>query len=303
MKQIKKSTLFILLTFSASWSIAGAYYLFGGSLTSISGILISVLYMFVPMIIALIIDKGIYRRQEVESLNINFQINKWFFIAWFIMPVLAIGVICISLLLPETNFSLEIAEMFQRFENLMTPEQLNEVKGELEALPIHPIWLMIIQGLIAGISINAIAGFGEELGWRGFLLREYADMKFWKASIYIGFIWGAWHAPLILQGHNYSEHPVIGVFMMIIWCILLTPIFNYITIKAQSVIAAAIMHGTLNAIAGIAILLVTGGNDLTIGFTGVSGFIVLILTLLVFYIYDKRWAKEKLMNEKIGKYL
>ncbi|MFT5723204.1 MAG: membrane protease YdiL (CAAX protease family) [Bacteroidia bacterium] len=303
MKKVKKSTLFIGLTFAGSWGIAGVYYLFGGSLTSTSGILISVLYMFVPMIMALIIEKGIYKQPVVKPLRIGFKINSWFFIAWLIMPVIAFGIIGVSLLLPETSFSLEVSEMFARFESLMTPEQLEEVKGELESLPIHPVWLMLVQGLIAGFTINAVAGFGEELGWRGFLLREYADMKFWKASIYIGFIWGAWHAPLILQGHNYSAHPIIGVFMMIIWCILLTPLFNYITIKAKSVIATAIMHGTLNAVAGIAILLVTGGNDLTIGFTGLSGFVVLIVTLFVFYVYDKRFAKERLINEEIGKYL
>ena len=91
--------------------------------------------------------------------------------------------------------------------------------------------------------------------------------------------------------------------MMTVWCILLSPLFNYITIKSKSVIAAAIMHGTLNAIAGMAIILVTGGNDLTIGFTGFSGFLVLIITLFGLYIYDKRIAKESLMNEKIGKFL
>ena len=30
-----------------------------------------------------------------------------------------------------------------------------------------------------------------------------------------GVIWGFWHAPLILNGHNYPQHPVVGVFMMV----------------------------------------------------------------------------------------
>ncbi len=56
---------------------------------------------------------------------------------------------------------------------------------------------------------------GEELGWRGFLLKQCSYMDFWKMSLVIGIIWGLWHAPIIIQGYNYPQNPVIGVFMMI----------------------------------------------------------------------------------------
>ena len=36
-------------------------------------------------------------------------------------------------------------------------------------------------------------------------------MGFLKTSVLTGFIWGVWHAPIILQGHNYPQHPVAGV--------------------------------------------------------------------------------------------
>ena len=39
----------------------------------------------------------------------------------------------------------------------------------------------------------------------------------------------------------------------------------------KSVITAAIYHGTLNAIAGIGVLYLVGGNDLTNGVTGIAG--------------------------------
>ena len=303
LKEIKKSTLFIVLTFIVSWSMIGVHYLLGGELTTTAGIIVTVLYMFVPMTIALVIRKIIHRQPVIDPLRIKFKINKWFLIAWLITPIIAFLTIGISLMFPEISFSIEMAGMFERFENIMTPEQMEEMKNSMETLPVHPIWITLIQGLIAGLTVNAIAGFGEELGWRGFLLKEYSNLKFWKASILIGFIWGLWHAPLILQGHNYPEHPIIGVLMMTIWCILLTPLFNYITIKAKSVIAAAIMHGTLNATAGIAIMLVAGGNDLTMGITSISGFIALFLVLILLYLYDQKIASEKLINEKISKYL
>jgi membrane protease YdiL (CAAX protease family) len=166
-------------------------------------------------------------------------------------------------------------------------------------MPVHPIQLTLVQGLIAGITVNAVAGFGEELGWRGFLVREFREMHFLRASLIIGFIWGIWHTPIILMGHNYPQHPEIGVLMMTIFCILLTPLFIYVTIKAKSVIAAAIIHGTLNATAGISIMLTSGGNDLTTGLTGLAGFITLIFILILLYIYDSKITKEKILTGKI----
>jgi len=58
---------------------------------------------------------------------------------------------------------------------------------------------------------------------------------------------------------------VAGVGMMIVFCILLSPVMTYIVIKSKSVVPAAVFHGTMNAAAGIGILYLAGGNDLTIG--------------------------------------
>ncbi len=161
------------------------------------------------------------------------------------------------------------------------------------------IFVGLIQGLFAGITINAVAGFGEELGWRGFLQKEFGYTGFWKSSAIIGLIWGIWHAPIIIQGPNYPQHPVEGAFMMVIFCLLLAPIFSYIRLKSKSVIAAAIIHGSLNATAGLAIIIVKGGNDLIIGVTGVSGFIVLLIVNLCIFLFDHS-IRERFMNAIMG---
>ena len=157
------------------------------------------------------------------------------------------------------------------------------------------------MGLFAGITINAIFAFGEELGWRGFLLYQFRKMSFVKASVIIGFIWGIWHAPLIMMGHNYPEHPYFGVFMMVIWCILVTPIITYFTIKSKSVLAAAILHGTTNATATISILPISGGNDLLTGATGLAGMIALLLVIVCLYLYDYKISKDRILTNTIEK--
>lgn len=161
----------------------------------------------------------------------------------------------------------------------------------------------MIQGLFAGITINALFAFGEELGWRGFLLRQFQDMTFMKASMVIGIIWGIWHEPLILMGHNYPQHPQMGIVMMVVLCTLLTPFLLYITIKSKSVIATSIMHGTMNATAAISIVGIRGGNDLTSGITGVAGFITLFVFLIILFIYDRYIDKDRVLTNRINKFI
>jgi ABC-type Mn2+/Zn2+ transport system permease subunit len=90
--------------------------------------------------------------------------------------------------------------------------------------------------------------------------------------------------------------------MMVILCVLLTPVMIYIVIKSKSVITAAIYHGTLNAIAGICILYLVGGNDITNGATGIAGFLALLLVNFAFYLYDRYITKEKIFTKVIGEY-
>jgi membrane protease YdiL (CAAX protease family) len=162
--------------------------------------------------------------------------------------------------------------------------------------------MLIGQALIAAYTINAVFALGEELGWRGYLLKSLQNKKLLPISLTIGTVWGLWHFPLILIGHNYPQHSVAGTGMMIIFCILLTPMMIYIVIKSKSVITSAIFHGANNAISGITLLYIKGGNDITNGVTGIAGFITLLLVNLSFYFYDKYITKENIFTKVIGEY-
>ncbi|MCO6477709.1 MAG: CPBP family intramembrane metalloprotease [Phaeodactylibacter sp.] len=300
MKNIRKTTLFLLLTFGISYTLAGVYYLSGAAYPSIAGTIMAVAYMFVPTIAVLLVEKVIHKTAIRRPLLISFRFNRWFLAAWLLPPAISLGAFGIALLFPGVSYSPGMEGMFGRFADMMTPEQMEQMRRSIETLPVHPFWLTLGQGLIAGITINAVAGFGEELGWRGFLLNALRERSFLQSALLIGFIWGIWHAPLILMGHNYPEHPWLGILMMIIWGILLTPLFLYITVKTRSVIAAAILHGTLNGTAGMAIMMIEGGSDLLVGVTGLAGFLALVPALLLLYAYDRWGSRERLMGKALG---
>lgn len=281
---IRRVCLFLGMTFAINWLMAGMFWAFGGRWNTPSSLILGVLYMFVPAICVVIVQKIIYRRPLKLPLAISFRLNRWFLVAWLLPLILSLASMGVSLLLPEIHFSPDASGFFERYSSILPPEKIEEMRRQMDSMPINPIWLSLIQGLIAGATINAVVAFGEELGWRGFLQMELSSLGFWRSSLLIGLIWGIWHAPIILQGHNYPQHPTLGVLMMTIFCLLLGPIFSYIRIKARSVVAAAVAHGSLNGTAGISILLLKGGSDLTVGLLGFAGFIVLALTNIAVFL-------------------
>ncbi|UCB45747.1 MAG: CPBP family intramembrane metalloprotease [Spirochaetota bacterium] len=289
---IKKTVLFVILTYSFSWLLAGLFYAFGGKWNSPSAFIMAIGYMFIPMIAVFIVQKAVYKEALIKPYNITFKLNVWWLVAWLLPSVISFASMGVSLGFRDVSYSADLAGLVERFKTVLTPEQITQMELETAQARIHPLILSLIQGLAVGPTINAVAGFGEELGWRGFLQKELNAMGFYRSSIVTGAIWGLWHAPIILQGHNYPEHPIIGVFMMIVWCILLAPIFSYVRMKSKSVIAAAIIHGSLNSTAGLAIMVVKGGNDLLIGVTGFAGFIVLTALNALLFLHNRFLSKD-----------
>jgi len=289
MRNYSRAMVFTLLAFAFSWAAIEVYFALGGKWAGggFAAFSMAVVYMWIPGLVAIMVQKLIYR----EPLKIYFSLNRWFLAAWVIPPALTLFSSVISLAFPGVSFSADMSGLAERvaaYARNIPPEQLEALKAQLAATPLWVALVSgIVQGLLAGATINALVALGEELGWRWFLFKELLPIGFWKSQALIGLIWGIWHAPIILRGHNYPQHPVPGVFMMCLFCLLLSPIIGYIRLKAGSVLAAALMHGTLNGTAGIGLLFLKGGNDLTVGITGVAGFIAMALANLAIYFWGK----------------
>lgn len=134
-----------------------------------------------------------------------------------------------------------------------------------------PVSLVIIaqtiQALTIGPLINMLFTMGEELGWRGYLLPKLLPLGQWKAVVLSGIIWGAWHTPAIMQGHNYPGYPILGSFMMIVFCVLLGTIISWLYLNTKSPWVAALAHGSVNAIAGLPVLFLKPGFNMALGGT------------------------------------
>ena len=116
-----------------------------------------------------------------------------------------------------------------------------------------PEYLKLLATMIPmAVLINPIMGliqcFGEEFAWRGYLFPKLCNtFSVPMAALMSSIIWGLWHAPIIAMGYNYgTERPVLGVFAMVLFCLVIGTIQSYLFLKTKSVWVPVVFHAALN---------------------------------------------------------
>lgn len=285
---MKKSIIYAISVCLFSWAVFGVFYLACGGDPVSKPILFTLfksVYMLFPMIVAVVLQ--LIGNEPLTSTGLlNFKISRTWLVA-LLMPLLAV-VICIPLsaIMPGVKLQFGVDQIISEFG--LDETNAAAMKAQMQSMPPALfIGVQVLSGLIAGCTINAVFAFGEEYGWRNYLVNALEGVGFWGKALYIGLVWGIWHAPLVLLGHNYPQHPVVGVGMMCVFCILLGAIELYFVLRTGSVFPAAIIHGTFNALSGLVLFFILGGNDLTVGLTGIAGFITMALIMGAIVIYDR----------------
>ncbi len=283
---------YFAVAFGFSWSLAVALWVASrhGPINPLARTLMLTVYMFGPALGAVFAQRARGER-VLRPLGVRFAPNRWWLVAWLAPLVYAAVAGVVSTLMPGASRAHGLEGLFEKLAPMVPPDQLGAVMDRMNAIP-HGVYilLLVLEALVAGVSVNALAAFGEELGWRGFLHKELSG--FWSRALIVGLVWGVWHAPIILQGQNYPQHPLWGVLMMIAWTVLLAPSFELVRERGRSVWATSILHGSLNASAGFAYLFVSGGTDLTVGVTGLAGMLVLVAVNLAIWLFRRRAATK-----------
>ncbi len=290
----KKRNLFLFIAFTIVFLTALVFKVSGAQYNSAVGMAMASFCMLAPMI-SVIIVRFITHEPIFRSIGLSWKINRWWFIGWLIVPILALVAMGFNIIMPGSQFSNDTPLVQQALVQMAESGIRTNATGLVA--------IALVSGLFAGVTINALFAFGEECGWRGFLLEQIKDESFLKATLLTGVIWGLWHAPIILLGHNYPNHPVAGVAMMVLFCISCSPIITYIRIKSRSVITAAIFHGTLNALLGLSMPFLTAYNDLLAGIAGLGSIAALVLADMVLWVYDHRISCERIFTTSVAQHL
>lgn len=203
---------------------------------------------------------------------------RYYLAAWLGIAAITIAAPFVGALLGKYPLDLHLSGMRALLEANPKGAQV------LEKMPLA--LLVVVQmgsGLLVAPLFNSPATFGEEFGWRGYLLPSLLPLGQWKALLIHGVIWGLWHAPVIAMGHNYPSHPRLGILLMVLFCTLIGLLMGWLRLGSGSVWPCVIAHSTLNGFGGAVVVFSRAGVPLdstVVGITGWTGWILPALWVL-----------------------
>ena len=252
--------------------------------------------MFIPALSVVL--TRLFTQEGFKGSYINFKVNdgkyRYYLMAWFSPAVfISLGAVLYFLIFRDdfsTGMEYIIGVYAKQGVSGITPSQMRSTAIQ-----------QFITAILLGPILNCITCFGEEWGWRGYLLIKLKDrLKPLPLMLVMGVIWGLWHMPLTVMGHNYGTeyagYPYLGIAAMIVFCFAVGTLFAFVTMKTDSCIPAVIGHGAFNSLAAIGIFFTTSGGKLLYG-PSTAGLIsvipLLIFAVILIRLMDKDEEKEK----------
>ena len=298
-QDLKRVLVYVVITFALTWlyAIFLIYPIANGE--SLSGIpamatqLVVAAAMFCPAV-GVVLTR-LVTREGFKNAWLKPRIKgniKTYLLAWFGPAILTFAGMAVYFLIFPNNLDLSFSYFTATLEATGAP---------LETLPMPIGMLMLVQcvqALFLAPVMNFFTCFGEEWGWRGYLLPKMKNLLPTVPMLLInGIIWGLWHAPMTIIGHNYGigywGFPFTGIAMMCVFCTVLGIFLSYVTLKTSSCIPAVLAHGAINGIAAIGMYFTYDGGNPFIGPapTGIIGMIPFILVAIPMVVYLKKCEK------------
>lgn len=290
----KRIAIYLAFAFGIAWVTSLVVYLTGGLQNSpkvIAGtgvtlalVLIAGPVMWAPALAHLLTRLVTREGWTNTALRPHFR-RAWpyWLAAWFLPGLLTILGAAIFFLLFPRYYDPTLATL-RTMIGARAPAgvELNTVNLWLIALA------QVAQGLLIAPLINGLFTFGEEFGWRAYLQPKLLPLGERRAILILGLIWGVWHWPIILMGHNYGlvypGAPWLGPLAMVWFTIILSIFLGWVTLRSGSVWPAVIGHAAVNGMAGLGAIFVQGAPNsvlgpLPSGLIGGLGFTLLALWL------------------------
>lgn len=228
---LRRVLIYLAFAFALPWIMQLTYIVkFGCDVNTMYYHLIISLSMLCPAI-ASIITRLITKEGLKDSfLKVNLKGHIKYYIFSLIIPV---GYAVVGALITAIFY--------------MPSGTLSEIANNIDILDV----ITTIIYLLSLATLSSIPALGEELGWRGYLTPKLEELTNTPCALLIsGIIWGLWHAPVTIIGHNfgtdYKFYPYLGILLMCVFCTFMGSFLTYLTKKTGSVYPAALAHAANN---------------------------------------------------------
>ncbi|MDL9980720.1 CPBP family intramembrane glutamic endopeptidase [Microbacterium sp. ASV49] len=267
---------FFAIACGLAWLVVSPLWLSGRGLATPGALVLLIAMMYTPTIAVLIVMFTFKApaSDRLRSLGM-----------WPLRPAKqVVWMMVVGLLAPFVIYGVAVAIAgsvgLVRLDLLGFSGMAENLKAAAAAVPagkaLPPVGLLVVLELVAlpfGAIFNGLATFGEELGWRGWLVPALRPLGTWPALVISGAIWGFWHTPIILLGYDFGRRDVGGVLLMIGACIAWGVLFGWMRLRSASLWPSVLAHGMLNASAGLLLLFRAAGAPIDQMIVGPLGFV------------------------------
>ena len=280
MKLPSEVNRFLILVFFMSWVATIPLWKHPGHLEHpFSGIII-LFFMYTPALCALYMSFIISDpdKQNLFAFSLG---NKWhwhWIFQWLFWPIATLCSLGIADLLGFYQVDLNCSGFAAWVSNSLN--QVSDSSGQpLVRLPftyLQMVWTYLILGSLAPFVLGLVT-IGQELAWRGWLLSKLLFLGTHKAVLVSSLAWGCWYTPLILLGHRYPDHPILGVPLTVLFCLITGIILSWSRLKTNSIWPSVIGHCLILYSFPISHLLYQEGTEVhntLAGLSGISGMLI-----------------------------
>ena len=241
-KTIIRLGIYLLISFAIPWTMAITFALNGGKYESATMQFIMMFSMLCPSI-AMLLTRGITKEdflltgENSMMLGISLKNKKWiWYVAAFALPFV------------YNDLSTLLLFLFQPECFDVTMLEKNGVDGGI-------LWLVPVA-MITSAATLSFGALGEEAGWRGYMMPKLEELFGTGWSVLIGgVIWGVWHFPINMMGHNFGTgywgEPWSGFISFTIFTIFVGAILTLLTKKTGSIWPATFLHAVNNTGASV----------------------------------------------------
>jgi membrane protease YdiL (CAAX protease family) len=157
--------------------------------------------------------------------------------------------------------------------------------------PAARFFAFIARALTIGTVLSCLSAFGEEVGWRGYLVPRLVEAEAPAPYLTSALVWCFWHVPLILWGgYAVGPYPLLSALLFIA---AITPtglIYARWRMASGSVWPCVIAHGSWNVLIQSVFDRFTTGETSAL-WIGESGVLTVAAIWVVFFVVrSARWA-------------
>lgn len=246
----RELSVFVLIVCGLAWLVFTPVLLNGASPNDPAFALASQLFMFTPAVAALLATFFLWRPGNVRRalgltpLRPVRRVGGYTMLAFAVFVLLPAVSLLAAVVFGVVRLDLKDFSGLREELTVLAPEVAATMPRD--GFPLEAY--LVVLGMVAVSFVpTLLMCFGEELGWRGYLLPRLLPLGVWPALLVSGVVHGLWHGPQLLI-HSLSGSFGLGdVLTFLASVVLLGIVLGWLRLVSRSVWPAVVGHAANNA--------------------------------------------------------